>query len=82
MVPEFNDACFDGKVGEMVIVQTQFGYHLIEVLAQSEKVKKVQLARVVRKITPSNETFDAVFACLFDFSFAFFSSFLASTNLL
>ena len=62
MVPEFNDACFDGKVGEMVIVQTQFGYHLIEVLAQSEKVKKVQLARVVRKITPSNETFDAVFA--------------------
>jgi len=62
MVPEFNDACFEGTIGEMVIVQTQFGFHLIEVLKQSEKVKKVQLARVVRKITPSNETFDAVFA--------------------
>jgi len=62
MVPAFNDACFDGKVGDLVIVQTQFGYHLIEVLKQSEKVKKVQLAKVVRKISPSKETFDAVFA--------------------
>lgn len=62
MVPEFNDACFDGKVGELVIVQTQFGFHLIEVTAQSEKVKKIQLAKVVRKIEASNETFDAAFA--------------------
>jgi peptidyl-prolyl cis-trans isomerase D len=62
MVPEFNDACFDGAAGDIVIVQTQYGYHLIEVLEQSEKVKKIQLARVIRRIIPSNETFDAVFA--------------------
>lgn len=62
MVPEFNDACFDGNTGDMVIVQTQFGFHLIEVTAQSEKVKKVQLARVVRNIESSSETFDGVFA--------------------
>jgi len=62
MVPEFNDACFDGNAGDMVIVQTQFGFHLIEVLEQSEKVKKVQLAKVVRNIEASNETFDAIFA--------------------
>ncbi|PJB16537.1 MAG: hypothetical protein CO118_00220, partial [Flavobacteriales bacterium CG_4_9_14_3_um_filter_32_8] len=62
MVKPFNDACFDGKVGDLVIVQSQFGFHLIEVLKQADKVKKVQLATVVRKNIPSNETFDAAFA--------------------
>ncbi len=62
MVPTFNAACFDGQVGDMVIVQSQFGFHLIEIMKQADKSRKVQLATVVRKNTPSNETFDAVFA--------------------
>lgn len=62
MVPTFNDACFDGKPGDIVIVQSQFGFHLIEILKQADKTKKVQLATVTRKNVPSNETFDAVFA--------------------
>jgi peptidyl-prolyl cis-trans isomerase D len=62
MVPSFNNACFDGKEGDLVIVQSQFGYHLIEVIKQAAKNRKVQLYTVVRKITPSNETFNAVFA--------------------
>ncbi|MDG1476327.1 MAG: peptidylprolyl isomerase [Vicingaceae bacterium] len=62
MVPSFNDACFDGKPGDIVIVQSQFGFHLIEILKQADKTKKVRLATVTRKNVPSNETFDAVFA--------------------
>ncbi len=62
MVKPFNDACFYGKKGDLTIVQSQFGFHLIEILDQAEKSRKVQLAKVVRKITPSNETFDEVFA--------------------
>jgi peptidyl-prolyl cis-trans isomerase D len=62
MVPEFNDACFNGKVGDLVIVQSQFGFHLIEIQEQAAKVRKVQLAKIIRKTIPSNETFDAVFA--------------------
>ena len=62
MVKPFNDACFDGKVGDLVIVQSQFGFHLIEILKQADKVRKVQLATIVRKNIPSNETFDAAFA--------------------
>ncbi len=31
MVPEFNDAVFNGKAGEMYTVTTQFGVHLIKV---------------------------------------------------
>jgi peptidyl-prolyl cis-trans isomerase D len=62
MVPTFNNACFDGKVGDMVIVQSQFGFHLIEIMKQADKSRKVQLATIVRKNTPSNETFDSEFA--------------------
>lgn len=62
MVPEFNDACFNGKKGDLTIVQTQFGFHLIEILNQGAQVKKVQVGRIVRAIEPSNETFDEVFA--------------------
>ncbi|MCB9360765.1 MAG: peptidylprolyl isomerase [Flavobacteriales bacterium] len=62
MVPEFNDACFNGKKGDLTIVQTRFGFHLIEVQDQGEKVRKVQVGRIVRNIEPSNETYDAVFA--------------------
>jgi peptidyl-prolyl cis-trans isomerase D len=62
MVPEFNDACFDGKTGDLVIVQSQFGFHLIEIMSQGNKVRKVQLAKIVRKNIPSNETFNTVFA--------------------
>ena len=62
MVPEFNDACFNGKKGDLTIVQTQFGFHLIEIQDQGENVKKVQVGKIVRNIEPSNETYDAVFA--------------------
>jgi peptidyl-prolyl cis-trans isomerase D len=62
MVPEFNDACFNGKKGDLTIVQTQFGFHLIEITAQGDKVKKVQVGKIYRNIEPSNATFDEVFA--------------------
>jgi peptidyl-prolyl cis-trans isomerase D len=62
MVPTFNDACFYGNVGDLVIVPSQFGFHLIDVQEQAQKARKVQLAKIQRKITPSNETFDQVFA--------------------
>ncbi|MBI2280754.1 MAG: SurA N-terminal domain-containing protein [Bacteroidetes bacterium] len=62
MVPEFNEACFNGKKGDLTIVQTQFGFHLIEITAQGDKVKKVQVGKIYRNIEPSNTTFDEVFA--------------------
>lgn len=62
MVPTFNDACFYGKVGELVIVPSNYGFHLIDIQEQAQKSRKVKLAKIVRQITPSNETFDEMFA--------------------
>lgn len=62
MVKPFADACFNGNKGDLVIVESQFGFHLIEILDQGEKVKKVQLAKVALNIAPSSDTYDKIFA--------------------
>jgi peptidyl-prolyl cis-trans isomerase D len=61
MVKPFNDACFDGKKGDLAIVQSQFGVHLIEVLDKGAASKQVQVATLERKIEPSQKTYDALY---------------------
>ena len=40
MVDEFNDACFTSKRGDLSVVTSQFGVHLIEVTRISQAIKK------------------------------------------
>jgi peptidyl-prolyl cis-trans isomerase D len=62
MVKPFNDACFFGKKGDLVTVQTQFGSHVIEIMDQSAKTQKVQIATLARVIEPSSKTYQATYA--------------------
>ncbi|MFH4967658.1 SurA N-terminal domain-containing protein [Gaetbulibacter sp. M240] len=59
--PEFKDFSFFNKVGSLDVVKTSFGYHVIEILEQTEKQKAVQIGTLARKIEPSEETIDMVF---------------------
>ena len=61
MVKEFNDACFFGKKGDLVLVQTQFGYHVVEIQNQTAPSQKVQVAILAREISASNKTVDAIY---------------------
>lgn len=61
MVPQFNDACFNGKAGDMPIVTTQFGVHLIEIQEKTAEKRKVNLAIVSRLIEPSEETYQNIY---------------------
>ncbi|HEY4935513.1 MAG TPA: peptidylprolyl isomerase, partial [Puia sp.] len=56
MVKEFGDFTFNGKKGEMKIVKTQFGYHLIEILDQKDFEPAYKVAYFARRIEPSQET--------------------------
>jgi len=56
MVKEFGDFSFNGKKGEIKIVKTQFGYHLIEILDQKNFEPAYKIAYFARKIEPSTET--------------------------
>lgn len=35
MVPEFDKVCFNGELNVIHLVQTQFGYHLVEVTSRT-----------------------------------------------
>ena len=61
MVPEFNDFEFEGKTGDLGVVKTVFGFHIIEVEGQKNKTKAVQIGTISRKIEPSETTTDKVF---------------------
>ena len=62
MVKPFNDACFFGKKGDLLTVETQFGAHVIEILDQSKKSNKVEIATLVRTISPSSKTYQLTYA--------------------
>jgi peptidyl-prolyl cis-trans isomerase D len=62
MVKPFNDACFSGKKGDLVIVESQFGVHLIQITDKGKEMKKVKVATLVRKVQPSEKTFQAIYA--------------------
>jgi peptidyl-prolyl cis-trans isomerase D len=56
MVPEFNDACFNGKTGDMKVVKTQFGYHLLKVTAQKNFQPNVKMVNVSKTMAAGQET--------------------------
>lgn len=68
MVPTFNDACFDGKKGDIALVQSQFGFHIIEVLDQKGKSEKRAVAVIQRAIEPSSKTYQMVYGKADDFA--------------
>jgi peptidyl-prolyl cis-trans isomerase D len=62
MVPEFNDAVFNGKVGSLYTVTTQFGVHLIKVnnLIYKSNELKYNVAYLAQAIIPSEGTQNAI----------------------
>jgi len=59
--PEFRDFSFENNKGDLDVVKTSFGYHVIEILSQTDKQRAIQVATIARKIEPSQETIDKVF---------------------
>lgn len=61
MVPSFRDFVFEGKEGDMGVVKSQFGFHVIKIDGQKNFQPVVKLATFGRKIEASEETENAVF---------------------
>ena len=62
MIDEFNEACFTSKTGDLSIVTSKFGVHLIEVTKTSKAVRKVKVAFIDRNVEPSTETFNTYYS--------------------
>ena len=64
MVPPFNDFIFGNKIGDKGVVETQFGFHVIQILDQYEGVL---LGTITKKIEPSTQTLDLLYERASDF---------------
>lgn len=61
MVKPFNDACFNGKKGDLLVVTSQFGIHLIEILDKSAPSQKATLLYLEKEVQPSSKTAQEVY---------------------
>ena len=68
MVPAFNKACIDGKIGEYKLVETAFGFHIIQILDKKPAVKKIRVAMVDRRIEPSSQTYQDIYTKASEFA--------------
>jgi len=62
MVPAFNDFVFEGKKGQIGLVETPFGFHIIKINDLTEPKQAVKAISIIRTIEPSQETENEVFA--------------------
>ncbi|WP_426431396.1 SurA N-terminal domain-containing protein [Winogradskyella sp. HB-48] len=61
MAPEFKAFAFDNKKGDIDVVGTSFGYHVIEILEQKSFNDTYKIGTLARKIEPSQKTLDEVY---------------------
>ena len=62
MVKPFEEAAFGAKVREVTIVQSQFGIHVIQTTKRGVETRQVQIATLVRKVEPSDATYQKIYA--------------------
>ncbi len=62
MIPVFEDAVFNGKKGELKVVASQFGVHLIQIEDQKGSSPVVKVAIVDKPITASAKTQAAAYS--------------------
>jgi peptidyl-prolyl cis-trans isomerase D len=62
MITPFNNACFSGKKGDLVTVETTYGLHIIKIIDQSRRMKKYDIGVVDHKVIPSNITNQRIYA--------------------
>lgn len=60
-VQEFKDAGFKNPVGATVVVETAFGYHVIQVLDRTKETMKVEVETIEKKVEPSETTIREIY---------------------
>jgi peptidyl-prolyl cis-trans isomerase D len=61
MIKPFNEAIIKGNVGDVVVVETVFGFHVIQITGKTTPIQKVMVAFVYVPIEPSAKTNKAVY---------------------
>lgn len=67
MIPAFENAVFDAKPGDVMVLNTQYGVHVIKVDAQKGMSKVVKAAIIDKSVSSSNETLRTAYSKASDF---------------
>ena len=67
-VKEFKDFAFDGSKGQLKVVKTQFGYHLIEIMDQKNLGPALKVAYLSKPVEASKETDSKAYAAANEFA--------------
>jgi peptidyl-prolyl cis-trans isomerase D len=67
-VPEFKTFAFDGAKGQIKVVKTQFGYHVMEILDQKNIGPAIKVAYLGKSVEASKETNNAAYSAASDFA--------------
>lgn len=62
MTTNFNNYAFNNKTGDIGLVITEFGFHIIEITDQGGETPVVKVGILDQRILPSNETEDRIYA--------------------
>ncbi len=61
MVPEFNTYSFTASIGEIGVVETSYGFHIVEPLSRKGSNPAVKLAVIMQGVNASKASRDAVY---------------------
>ena len=70
MVPTFDEFIFNNSTGTIGLVESDFGYHIVEVGKQSEPKKAIKIATIVKNVEPSEKTINETFSTASKFEVA------------
>jgi peptidyl-prolyl cis-trans isomerase D len=60
-VQAFKDAGLQGKKGQLSVVETEFGFHVIEVIDKTKETPKVKIVTIEHQEVPSKATIDSIY---------------------
>lgn len=58
---ELNDFIFENQEGFKGSLESQYGYHIVQILDKNEPKKAIKIATLVREVAPSEETLNNLF---------------------
>ena len=58
---DFRVFSFESRVGEISVIESNYGFHVVEILSQNKKRKAVKVADLGIKIEASERTIDSIF---------------------
>ncbi|RZL15236.1 MAG: peptidylprolyl isomerase, partial [Pedobacter sp.] len=61
MVAPFEEASFSGKTGDVKVVNSQFGVHVVKITAQKGSTKRVKVAYIEKSLGSSSKTQSAAY---------------------